>query len=818
MTIDAADLDAIVRLLGAQMARAEVSLFTGAEFSYGATDVDGNAVPQVDDLRREIWELLWPDEPFDDASTLQDTYAAGLEEARNRLARHLQRRLRIDPDSLLDAHATWLSMPWRRAYTVNIDDLETAAARRFTLPRRVRAHSALTGGLPGTTESELLVVHLNGTLDDVPDVTFTDPQYGHRLGRSNPLYEQLTAELLSYPVVFIGTTLREPLFWQYLTLRDDRGPRGVREMRPASYLVSPTLPPDRRRLLSTYNIRWVPLTAAEFADTVLQRISESAETGLKLLRATASETGGPLRLTTVGELAALPGPAVSDYLMGAQPQWGDIRAGRAAQRAFEARIPLELTEGTILVTGTAGAGTSTTLMRSALALVGQDRDVRWIDADQEVDARELGRWLRAHDHDVVVAIDDADTLGRGVTDVVADARASLGRVLLVLGMRAVAVDRALRGWEPDGRTQVEIDVPLLHDDDIVLLLDVLEAHNKLGVLGPLTQDERIERVRQECGRELLVAMYEATTGDRFELKIAEEFGQLEAEQRLIYAIVAIATDLRTHLLRDEILMASGDLSNTSLYALDRLAARRLLVEARGRYTLRHRRIAELVVARLRNSAEMLAPYRGLLRAVATRYHSRGTRSREMRLFTALLSHTRVGHTFAVEDARSLYQDLEPACADDYHFWLQRGSFEVQFGSLSLARMSLAQAKMGDGARDHRVHTEWAYYLLKSAWKNPTATDAPDRVAEGKQILADYIQGYGDRDPYPWHVYGSQLLGWIRVASLSDDERARELRAVIEVVKEGNTRHPSYADLRTLLRDLKHDLLMLSVPPERRVPR
>jgi hypothetical protein len=109
---------------------------------------------------------------------------------------------------------------------------------------------------------------------------------------------------------------------------------------------------------------------------------------------------------------------------------------------------------------------------------------------------------------------------------------------------------------------------------------VLEAHNKLGVLAPLTPDERVERVRRECGRELLVAMYEATTGDRFELKVAEEFGQLEAEQRLIYAIVAIATDLRVHLLRDEILMASGDLSNTSLYALDRLAARRLVVEAR----------------------------------------------------------------------------------------------------------------------------------------------------------------------------------------------------------------------------------------------
>jgi SIR2-like domain len=809
------DLASLIRLLGGQMGRAEVSLFTGAGFSYGAKDMDGAPVPQVDDLRREIWELVWPDEPFDDNSTLQDTFAAALEEGRTRLSKHLRRRLTVDPDSLTVAHETWMGMPWRRAYTVNIDDVETAAGRRFSLPRRIRSHSALTGPLPGTSEAELVVVHLNGTLDDIPDVTFTDPQYGQRLGQPNPLYQQLTAELLSYPVVFVGTTLREPLFWQYLTLRDDRGPRGVREMRPASYLVSPALPPDRRRLLATYNIRWIQMTAAEFAQRVLDQLGDAPDVGLEVLRSLSPRSGTLFRLPTVGELAALPGPPVSEFLMGARPSWSDIREGRAAQRAFESEIPIDSREGAILVTGTAGAGTSTTLMRMALAMVGEDRDVRWIDHDEDVDIRDLGRWLRSNDSDVVVLIDDADALGRGLDNLLADARASLGRVLIVLGMRAVAVDRALKDWRPTA-SEIEIDVPLLEDQDIVSLLGVLEKDNKLGVLGPLTPDERIERVRKECGRELLVAMFEATTGERFELKVAEEFSQLEAEQRLIYALVAIATDLRAPLLRDEILMASGDLSNTSLYALDRLAARRLIVQDRGRYTLRHRRIAELVVARLRNSVEMLAPYRGLLRAMATRYRSHGTRSREMRLFAALLSHRRIGHTFSVDDARSLYQDLEPACGDDYHYWLQRGSFEVQFGSLSLARLALAQAKMGDGANDHRVHTEWAYYLIKSARKNPTATDAAERVAEGKQILMDYIQGYGDHDPYPWHVYGSQLLGWIRVSAMSDDERARQLRDVTDVVRDGNAKHPGYQDLRTLLKDLEHDLLQLSLPPEQRV--
>jgi hypothetical protein len=808
------ELDALVLRLGEQMGRAEISLFTGAGFSFGARDGTGRPIPQVDELRREIWELVWPDDPFDDNSTLQDTYAAALAEARNRLSEHLRTRLRVDPDTVPDAIETWLSMPWRRAYTVNIDDLETAAARRFNLRRPVDACSALSDGPILLSGSELVVVHLNGTIEDIPDVTFTDPQYGRRLGQPNSFYEQLAAELLSYPVVFVGTTLREPLFWQYVTLRDERGARGVSEQRPGSYLVSPSLPQDRRRLLAAYNIRWIPLSASDFADAVLSNLREDANKGFELLRASASSDRGALRLPTVQQLATLPQPPDSEYLLGAQPRWDDIRSDRAVPRAFEENIPIDAARGTIVVTGTAGAGTSTTLMRVGLRLVGQNRDVRWIDADNELDVHDVGRWLRRHEDDIVIVIDDADTFGRGLQDLVADAQASMADVLLVLGMRAIRLQSVLTDWTPNPPDAIEINIPHLEDPDIELLLTALEANNRLGILKPLSHGDRVGRIRQNCGRELLVAMFEATTGERFEVKLGDEFNQLEPEQKLIYAIVGIATDLRAFLLRDEVLMASGDLSNTSLYALDRLIAGGLVYQDRGRHRLRHRRIAELVVGRLRNSAELLEPYRGLLRTMSTRYRTHGVRSREHRLFTALVSHTRIGHTFSVDDARSLYQDLEASCADDYHYWLQRGSFEVQFASLSLARTWLAQAKAGDGADDFRVRAEWGYYLLKSARTNPTATDAPDRLAEGKQILEDCIQAYRD-DTHASHIYGSQVLGWARSAPLSDEERALELRGAIAIVRAGVDEHPGVRDLEILLHDLEGDLLELSVSPELR---
>jgi hypothetical protein len=52
------DFDEIARRLGDQMAKGEVILFTGAGFSHGAMDTDGEPIPQVRQLTQEIWDLL----------------------------------------------------------------------------------------------------------------------------------------------------------------------------------------------------------------------------------------------------------------------------------------------------------------------------------------------------------------------------------------------------------------------------------------------------------------------------------------------------------------------------------------------------------------------------------------------------------------------------------------------------------------------------------------------------------------------------------------------------------------------------------------
>jgi hypothetical protein len=641
------------------------------------------------------------------------------------------------------------------------------------------------------------------------DVTFSDPQYGNRHTQSNPLYEQLAADLISYAVVFVGTELRESLFWRYLALRDDKGDRGVKEMRPRSYLVTPNLAKDRQRLLAAYNIEHIAATATEFADDILVQLGDGVSQGLRSIRMRQGLGGGKVALPSVPDLASQAAPPRSEYLWGAQPTWDDIRSGRAVERAFESSLPKLPAYGCVALTGTAGTGVSTTLMRFALDLA-TENDVRWVGPNHEFDGRELSNYLKTHETPLVVCIDDADTFGRSLRDLVRDVVTTYTHVTLIIALRASRIDQILPDWRPDGISTLELTVPELEDVDIDALLGALSRNSKLGALKSLSPAERVKELRHGCGRQLIVAMYEATHGDRFEHKLSEELGSLPAEQQLMYAITSLASSLRFPLTRDEILTSSGDVSNTGLFALNRLASRAILAQKTNTYGARHRVIAELITDVLRNNGQLLAPYRGLTRTMAARYDVSLRKTRETKLLTALLAHERIARNFATSDARVIYDDVEEFCKDDYHFWLQRGSLEVQDGSLTIARPYLLSARDG-GQHDHRVHNEWAYYLLKDAWKNPRRPEAEAQVEEAEEILLRRLETCDGDDVYAWHIYGSQMLAWLRVRPTDHDTKARKLEVVKRRLEDGVRRHPSDRELRSLLQAIQAEWLGMAVP-------
>src|SRR5205814_9737128 len=118
-------------------------------------------------------------------------------------------RLGVDADAVPAYYAGLFSLPWVRVYTLNVDDLPEAVARRHKIGRRLVALSAVNWGpraLPGKAADILEVVHLNGVLQDAPDgVTFSPTQYAERLAGQQPLYAQCAIDVVTHPVLFIGT-------------------------------------------------------------------------------------------------------------------------------------------------------------------------------------------------------------------------------------------------------------------------------------------------------------------------------------------------------------------------------------------------------------------------------------------------------------------------------------------------------------------------------------------------------------------------------------------------------------------------------------
>lgn len=294
-------------------------------------------------------------------------------------------------------------------------------------------------------------------------------------------------------------------------------------------------------------------------------------------------------------------------------------------------------------------------------------------------------------------------------------------------------------------------MPGLTDNDIEALLQTLDQHHMLGELAGKTAKERIQILREKCGRQLIVAMIEATSGRPFEEKIATELDQLDGEAHKLYAFVAVASALRFSLTKDELLTAIGDVTNVVMNALQRLTARHLLSCSKTQYGLRHRVIADVVFERLSQNGQLAEVLEGLAFSAAVHITSDSrTSSQPRRLLQRILNHDFLRKNVGTEEAKNLYGELEELLSRDFNFWLHRGSLELELGNLGLAERYLITARSLND-RDLNTQSEFGYLLFRKALSNPNAVAAGEFVDEAIKMLQENIALRGAKDPHSYHI-------------------------------------------------------------------
>jgi hypothetical protein len=802
-----------------QFSKARPILFLGAGFSAAADSIEGSKVASSAAVKERLWSFTFPDDLFDDSSSLQSVFEGALMRHRDKIKPALSRILSVKPDTLPSWYQLYYSFPWYKCYTLNIDDLALAAARKYTLKRPLNAVSGVvehTANQKGEADF-LNIIHLNGNLDDLPDrVTFSLTQYAERLANMEPVYVRLVSELVSHPFVFVGTKLEEPPLWQHLAMRAQKGGK-VRELRKRSYLVTPSLDKARQVALSQFNIEWLPLDAEHFAVDILAKLTDAAEEGQVYLSGKKKQRHKDIRVTELSEIEIDPYKK-TDFLLGEEPSWSDIQKGHAIERQADrdvwelAQKGLQLSppKGLLCITGTSGCGKSTSLMRLALRLSSSGLRVGWINSTSDLAAHEL---VKASENQrlQVLAIDESDFLGSELNSLAREL--TLSGVFVIVAMRSNRVDRIINPAILDGIPIERTYLEDLTDNDIEELLDVLDHENRLGGYRGLTRKEQIARFRADTGRQLLIGMIKATSGERLEEKVPHEFEQLGDLAKLIYGAVCVANYLGGFLTRQDALIVTDLASNESLNCIATLIDSRLIAIKEGSdddLRARHRVVAELVFKHLQVHGGLLPILTGIAIATASKVRDNmPTRAKPRRLLMRLISHDFLIQIMGPEQARNFYASLETALKSYSHYWLQRGCLELEYDNLRLAENMLLQAKaLVD--HDYYVLTVYAHLLFKKACHQPNVPESKVWISEAEVILESVIKSSAANSTKPYHIYGSQGLSWARRGLKTFEEKRDYLDKLRRIVSAGTDAHPNEEALRQLRKDIEGEILGLAL--------
>lgn len=345
---DEHDKDLLIRSLTTNQA----VLFLGSGFSSGAKNRRGLSMPVGHKLSEDLWKFLAYKGEYD-STDLPTLFEAALRSPKG----HTELQTLLEDQLLCSSIPSWYEtikkIFWYRIYTTNIDDLVETIYKNGSgepkLDRVVAPHEDFRER--DQFLRSIQYVKLNGSLPSSPkQITFSTRQYARRSGEHDTWYDHFVRDYSTHVTILIGTNLNEPLFWQYIEVRDRKIPGAV-EHRRRSFLICPVISPAKREMLSALNIVGVEANAEQFLTWIESTINhfpgrrqvlEVASPSLAAVFDASSETLPPEKYKRLErfyecfEPVRLPIPVASHrklYLLGASPGWQDLAHEFDAPRA-----------------------------------------------------------------------------------------------------------------------------------------------------------------------------------------------------------------------------------------------------------------------------------------------------------------------------------------------------------------------------------------------------------------------------------------------------------------------------------------------------
>jgi len=691
-----------------------------------------------------------------------------------------------------DAHRFLPEFNWWGIATTNYDRLIERAYQTATTPLQnpralIENGDRIEDYLRDPDSVLLLKLHGCVTRTNnakCPLILTTDQYITHRAGRSR-IFDHLSAWAHERPLIFIGHGLQDSdirtLLLDLTTSIDSR---------PRYYAVLPGVDEVQRRYWETKRVTLLDGTFDDFMRTLDARVPtprlpqrasalrSPSPISTKLVRPdiTVSSISSQFLTIDTEYVAAVSATRTADphlFYKGANPGWPAIEQELDIRRYLGDTILTDhfLSEESehrgspevILVKGHAGAGTSVLLRRIAWdAARDYNRLVLYLKPNGIINTTALQEIINVTAERVYFFVDDAPQRLRELQALFTQIGPEGRRLTVILGSR-------INEWNiycSDLTSWVTFDHELryLGIQEIDALIAKLAQHDALGTLTDASPERRRAAFADRAGRQLLVALHEATLSTPFEEIIENEFKNITpGEAQRIYLSICVLNRLSVPVRAGLIARVHGvpfeDFKARLFAPLEQVVTAEYDTIIRDYlYSARHPHIAEIVFQRvLRTQEDRHDAYLRCLRELNIDYSADNKAFRQMVRGRAVLD------LFPNHDlARDVYRVARSIAGEEPHLLHQMALYEMHRpnGNLEEAANLLNEATQL-APRDLAIKHSIAEHKLRCAETARTPLERDKLLKEAVEIATRL------RATRSHHTFGHSTLVKIGIRRLDD---------------------------------------------------
>lgn len=553
-----------IEIICKKLAERSAVLFLGAGINSGIKNPDGIIAPVGQELSDLISKDLFGSE------TLKVSLDEVADMARYRLGEkalndYLYKLLNsFEPGT---AHLTLVQLPWDVIYTTNYDLLIEKATKNSAIKSAgiIRPIFSTQTNLASFSEEDILYYKLHGCIDHANTLegrlTLTRSDYRQYDDYRKPLFKRLERDILNRTFLFAGYGLRDSNFKDIL---EDCKDNLKNKTLPQSFAIKKEFD-DQEAIFwqDKYNIQLIQAECTSFLQDVLQTwntkhysIIPLQERRIKVYFQLDEITSFP----KIGESFYSLDPECSfgksnpkAFYYGGEPTWGDIANKIAPERdvywnVYETLFH-ELSEpsspsSVYLITGHAGTGKTTLLYTLACSLAKEfDLPVLIHIPDTPLDINVIKPLIGTKR--IIIVIKHAGDCLVALFNFLSDLKARKMPVTVLLEERKNQWLSATTHFRK-GLSVPQFELGSLSIDEIKKILDALAKYKLLGKLTGSSREVQIDHFWQLAKEDLLVALRELTSEEKFDVIIRDEFNKIPsdvAKKAYVYVSALSQNDL-----------------------------------------------------------------------------------------------------------------------------------------------------------------------------------------------------------------------------------------------------------------------------------